>query len=63
MRTDTDGEDNPVYILLQYIRISILHPNEFIVEGFPENLMPAIYSEIFSEEEVNDLIAYLLTLQ
>ena len=60
---DEDNESDSMEDVAEYIRISILQPNEFIVEGFPENLMPAIYSEVFSEEEVNDLIAYLLTLQ
>jgi mono/diheme cytochrome c family protein len=49
--------------VVTYIRTSILHPNDYIVPGFPENLMPQNYAEILTEAEVNDLIAYLLTLQ
>jgi hypothetical protein len=48
--------------LIEYIRAAILHPSEFIVPTYPDNVMPQNYSEIYSEEEVNDLIAYLLTL-
>ncbi|MEE9325442.1 MAG: c-type cytochrome [Dehalococcoidia bacterium] len=47
----------------EYIRQSILDPNAFVVEGFPANVMPQIYDTLFSEEELNDLVAFLLTLE
>lgn len=46
----------------EYLYNSILHPNDYIVESYPENVMPAVYADIFSESEVYDLVAYLLTL-
>lgn len=48
---------------VEYIRTSILDPSAFVVPSFPDNLMPKNYAEIFTEDEINDLIAYLLTLQ
>ncbi|MBZ0298410.1 MAG: c-type cytochrome [Anaerolineae bacterium] len=48
---------------VEYLRTSILDPNAFIVPGFPDNLMPKNFGEIFTEDEINDLIAYLLTLE
>ncbi len=45
-----------------YIRTSIMDPGAFVVETFPDMLMPRIYSQIFTEQEINDLVAYLLTL-
>ena len=48
--------------VVTYIRTSILQPSDFIVPGFPDLLMPQIYAQVFSDQEVNDLIAYLLTL-
>ncbi len=48
-----------------YLHNSIINPNAFIVPGepvYPPNLMPQIYAELFSEQQINDLIAYLLTL-
>lgn len=45
-----------------YIRMSILHPSAFVVPGFPDNLMPQTYAEILSADEINDIVAYLLTL-
>ena len=50
---------------VEYIRNSILHPNDFIAPGdpaFPPGLMPQNYEEVLTEEQLNDLIAYLLTL-
>ncbi len=47
----------------EYIRQSILDPNAFVVEGFPASVMPQTYNTLFSEEELNDLVAFLLTLE
>jgi hypothetical protein len=46
----------------EYIRSSILHPSEFVVSGFPDLLMPQVYATIFTEDQINDLVAYLFTL-
>jgi mono/diheme cytochrome c family protein len=49
----------------EYIRHSITNPNDFIVPAdpaYPENLMPQNYAELYSEDDLNDLVAYLLTL-
>lgn len=48
---------------ITYLRHSIIYPNEYVVESYPENLMPQVYGNLFTEQQVNDLIAYLLTLQ
>ncbi len=45
-----------------YIRESILDPNVKLVEGFQPNLMPPTFGDIFTEEEINDLIAYIKSL-
>jgi cytochrome c2 len=47
----------------QYLYTSIVNPQAYIVEGYPENLMPQVYGEIFTDPQIYDLIAYLLTLQ
>lgn len=49
-------------IAQQYIYNSIVHPNDYIVEGYPENLMPQNYEEIFTTDEIYDITAYLMTL-
>jgi cytochrome c2 len=48
---------------VEYIHTSIVAPNEYVVEGFPENLMPQTYEDIFSDQDLYDIIAYLLTLE
>ena len=53
--------------VVEYLHTSIVHPNEFIVPPdaggpYPENLMPMTYGDLWTEQELNDIIAYLLTL-
>jgi hypothetical protein len=45
-----------------YVRTSILNPGVFVVPGFLDNLMPKTYVEVFTMDEINDLVAYVLTL-
>lgn len=45
-----------------YIRASILRPGEYIVDGY-ENVMAQNLGEILDVDEVNNLIAFLLTLE
>ncbi len=47
----------------EYIRQSILTPSSYVVEGFQDNVMPLNFGETFSEAQLNDLIAFLLTLE
>lgn len=46
----------------QYLEISILQPEAYLVEGF-ENLMPSTLGKQLTGEEVDELVAYLLTLE
>lgn len=48
---------------LDYIFTSITNPSDFVVPEYPDDLMPKVWSEIYSEDEIYDIIAYLLTLQ
>ncbi len=47
----------------EYLRISILNPGEYVVEGFPDMLMPQIYADLLSDEDLDNLVAYLFTLE
>ena len=46
----------------EYILTSILKPSEYVVDGFPDMLMPQNYADILSSEQIDNLVAYLFTL-
>ncbi len=46
-----------------YIHQSIVEPNAYIVEGFAEGLMYQNYGTDLTEDQINDLVAYTLTLE
>lgn len=51
--------------LEDYLLVSILNPREYVAHGepaYPENIMPINYAELFTEEEIQDIIAYILSL-
>ncbi|MEM9560995.1 MAG: 4Fe-4S dicluster domain-containing protein [Actinomycetota bacterium] len=45
-----------------YLRQSILLPDQYVVDGWPAGQMLPIYRDRFSEDELDAVIAYLLTL-
>lgn len=47
---------------VEYIRTSIINPDQYVVDTYPNNLMPETYADLLTEQQINDLIAYLLTL-
>lgn len=48
---------------VEYIHNAIVNPGAYVVDGYPDLLMPQIYAELFNEDEINDLVAYLLTFE
>ncbi|MEW6403485.1 MAG: cytochrome c, partial [Chloroflexota bacterium] len=46
-----------------YIRQSILEPNAYVVEGFPKGQMIQNLGEILTDEQIDDLVAFLMTLK
>ena len=46
-----------------YLRQSILDPDAYLVEGFQPGVMVQVWAEELSEEQVDNLVAYLLTLK
>lgn len=47
----------------EYIHESIVDPSAYVVEGYEDGIMPQNFAEILTEEQINDLVAFLLTLQ
>ncbi|MBK9745868.1 MAG: c-type cytochrome [Chloroflexi bacterium] len=63
VRAETYGTGQTAY---DYIHTSIIHPNDFIAPGdppYPPGLMPQNFEEVLTEQEINDVIAYLFTLK
>lgn len=46
-----------------YLYGSILHPNDHVVEGFKEGLMPQTFGKQLTGEELDAVVAYLLTME
>jgi cytochrome c2 len=46
----------------EYLRQSILEPDAHVVENFPVSVMPNVWVKELSEEQVDQLVAYLLTI-
>lgn len=55
-----DGSSFPVSA--EYLALSIVNPNAQIVEGFEPNIMPQNFGEVLTEEQINQIVAFLLTL-
>lgn len=47
---------------VEYLRESIVEPNAHLVEGFGADIMYQNYGADLTEEQINDLVAYMLTL-
>ncbi len=47
----------------EYLRESIVDPDAHIVEGFTPGVMHPTFAEELRASEINDLVAYMLTLQ
>jgi cytochrome c2 len=46
-----------------YLRVSLLNPNSFVVEGYAPGIMPITYQNTLVTAEIEDLIAYMMTLK
>jgi len=44
-----------------YIHESIVQPDAHVVEGYSPGIMPGTYGTQLSEQQISDLVAYLLT--
>ena len=47
----------------EYLKQSILDPNAHVVENFPPSVMPNVFDTQLTEEQVNQLVAFMLSLE
>ena len=55
------GDRVPELSAVEYLRQSIVDPSAYVVEGFIDRAMPKNYRLLISEEDIDNLIAFLLT--
>ncbi len=46
-----------------YLKESILTPDAYLVDSFPAGTMPQVWEDELSSEQVDQLVAYMLTLK
>lgn len=46
----------------EYLTNSIVSPNAFVVPDFFPSIMPSTFAQTLTEQEIKDLVAYLVTL-
>lgn len=47
----------------EYLRQSITDPNAYVVDGYPASVMPNVYGERLTGEQIDQLLAYMLSLK
>lgn len=47
----------------EYLRMSIVAPNDYIVEGYQPGIVARTYDTLLTDAQINDLVAYMLTLE
>ena len=48
---------------IDYLRECITTPNAYVVEGFTPGVMYQNFEQVLTTDEINNLVAYLLTLE
>lgn len=46
-----------------YLRTSLVNPDVYLVEGYQEGIMYRGYAEVLTPQEIEDLVAFMLTLK
>jgi hypothetical protein len=47
----------------EYLRQAVTEPGAYVVEGFAAGIMPATYGSQLTAQQVDDLVAYMLSLK
>ena len=62
-KTETFADGSTAVVDAAYIRESILTPSAKVVADFPDGVMPKTFGDQLSEEQIADLIAYIMSLK
>jgi len=57
----TDG--GTALVTAEYLYESIIDPNAKIVESYPANVMPATYAQQLTDEQINDILAFICSVK
>lgn len=57
------AERHPDRELIEFLHESIVHTDAVIAEGYAPGVMPNNYEEILTAQQIDDLIAYLVSLE
>lgn len=57
------GTRKPGVAAVDYLHESIVKPNAYVVQGFAASTMPQNMAQTLTEKQIDDVIAYLLTLK
>jgi sulfur-oxidizing protein SoxX len=47
----------------EYLHQSIVDPNAYVVDGFPKGQMFQNFADVLTQEQIDSLVAFLLTLK
>jgi nitric oxide reductase subunit C len=59
----TAGTTEPGMSAEAFLRESLVDPNAYLASGFGPNIMPATYGTQLTEKQIDDLVAYLMSLK
>jgi cytochrome c oxidase subunit 2 len=61
--TETFTDGSSVTVDEEYLYESIINPGAKIVEGYPPGVMPSNYAEQLTENQINDIVEYICSIQ
>lgn len=47
----------------EYLRQSITDPNAYVVAGYPASVMPNVYNDRLTAEQIDQLVSFMLSLK
>jgi mono/diheme cytochrome c family protein len=57
------GQRVPGQSAEEYLRTSIVDPYAYVVKGYEGGIMVRNYEDLLTQQQINDLVAYMMTLE